>query len=171
MNDPLYQILLERSWRRELTPQEKAQLRAFLATHPEAAVDWQAEATLTGALRHLPNPPAPSNFTAQVMRAVELERTRHRPSMSWWEQWGRVFWPKAAWAAAAVLIGAVGFQQYRHFDRLRLARDLARIPVVAALPAPDTLQDFDAIRQFSRVSTAPGASPAVTDDELLAALQ
>ena len=56
-NDPLYHQLLEQSWRRKLTDAEEAGLRAWLAAHPEAQPDWDAEAGLSEALGALPNVP------------------------------------------------------------------------------------------------------------------
>src|SRR5262245_19120401 len=76
MNDELYNELLEASWRRKLTAEEEAQLRAWLVAHPEAQADWDEEALLTQQLERLPNAPLASNFTAQVMGKLELDLAR-----------------------------------------------------------------------------------------------
>ncbi len=72
-NDPTYNRLRELSWRRKLTGAEEAELRAWLAAHPDAQADWEAEAGLNAALGRLPDAPVPSNFTARVLQAVERE--------------------------------------------------------------------------------------------------
>lgn len=173
MSDSVYQELLETSWHRELTSQEAARLRAFLAEHPEAQADWQAEAALNGWLRRLPEPAVASNFTAQVMRAVQMDQLRNeRPMLARCQSWLRMLWPKAAWAAAALFLGTAALLEHRHLDRARLARDLASITVAAStLPSPEILQDFDAVRQLSLVPAASTGPAAVSDDEFLAALQ
>jgi hypothetical protein len=53
-NDSTCERWRELSWRRDLTPAEQAQLRVWLAGHPEALADWQAEAALNRALDQLP---------------------------------------------------------------------------------------------------------------------
>ena len=173
MSDSVYRELLETSWRRELTSQEAARLRAFLAEHPEAQADWQAEAALSGLLRRLPEPAVASNFTAQVLRAVQMGQLgNERPLVARWQTWLGHLWPKAAWAAAALFLGTAALLEHRHLDRVRLARDLTSITVVAsALPSPEVLQDFEAVRQLSLVPAAPTGAPTVSDDDFLAALQ
>ena len=87
-NDPIYNRLRELSWRRELTAAEEAELRAWLAAHPEAQADWEAEAGLNEALRQLPDAPVPSNFTARVLQAVEREAAlRERRRGARWRVW------------------------------------------------------------------------------------
>src|SRR6266581_310146 len=98
-NDPQYQRLLESSWRRELTEAEAAELRAWLAAHPEAQSDWMLEEGLNSALRGLSNAPVSSNFTARVVQAVERDVARRKPSI--WRRWQpRLRWiPRIALAA------------------------------------------------------------------------
>ena len=112
-NDPIYNRLRELSWRRKLTADEAAELRAWLATHPEAQADWEAEAGLNEALGRLPDVPVPSNFTARVLqassrkRAAELRRQRGK-----WQVWLRWRWlPKVAVAAVVLVAGLVSYQQ------------------------------------------------------------
>lgn len=174
MNDPVYQKLLETSWRRKLTPDEQARLQDFLSAHPEARADWQAQSALNGLLRQLPAAPLASNFTAQVLRAVAAEQTRRsrRSGLArWWEDWSKVLLPRAAWAGVALLLGLAATQEYRHLNRVRIARDLSQVPVVAELPAPEVFEDFDAIQQMCKVAVPPRSSAGVTDEDLLAALQ
>jgi negative regulator of sigma E activity len=173
MSDAEYQRLLEASWRRELTPDEQARLQIWLAARPEVQPDWQAEAALNGVLRKLPDAPLASNFTARVLRAVEAEqarRARRSPLAAWWEDWARVFAPKAAWAAVALLLGLAAWQEYRFLNRTSLAHELAKIPVSATLPSPDILRDFDSIRELSHLAVAAGGTQ-VSDKDLLTALE
>ena len=169
MNDATEQTLLEASWRRPLTPDEQARLRVWLAQHPEAVAGWQEESALSGLLEKLPEAPLASNFTAKVLRAVEAEQARRArsPFAVWWEGWQRSFSPKLAWAAVALLVGLAAVQEYHYVSRTRFARDLAKVPAVAVWPAPEVLQDFDSIQQFSHVPVPA----AVSDQELLTALE
>src|SRR5437667_12737472 len=92
MNDPVHNHLRELSWRRRLTSSEEAELRAWLAAHPEAQAQWEAEAGLNDALGLLPDAPLGSNFTARVLQAVQLEAaasTRHRRRLRL-ISWGRL---------------------------------------------------------------------------------
>ena len=70
-------------------------MRAWLAAHPEAQADWEAEAGLSEALGQLPDAPVPSNFTARVLQSVERESAaeRRRRSRKW------QLWPQLALAA------------------------------------------------------------------------
>src|SRR3974390_2327092 len=70
-NDPLSTRFRELSWRRKLSPAEAEEVRAWLAAHPEAQEDWDVETGLSEALDRLPNMPVATNFTVQVLRAVE----------------------------------------------------------------------------------------------------
>jgi anti-sigma factor RsiW len=171
MNDPEYQEMLETSWRRKLTSEEKARLEALLALRPEARAGWQTDAALTGGLRRLPEPVLASNFTSQVMRAIRAEQGPPEPAAAGWLDWLGRFRLKVAWAAVAVVLGTVAFQGYGHLKRARIAQALASIPVVSEVPAPEILQDFDAIQQFSHVAAAPSETQTISDEALLAALQ
>ena len=174
MIDPVYQKLIETSWRRELTPEEQARLQSCLSARPETEADWRTERALNQLLRELPNPPLASNFTARVLRAAEAEqgrRERRSRWAKWWEDWIRVVLPKAAWAGLALLLAGGGLHQYHSLTRARIARDLAKIPVVLTLPDPKALIDFEPIRQFSRVSHPAGRAETFSDDDLLKALQ
>ncbi len=173
MRDPTYLELLETSWRRPLTEAEKARLQALLSADPAAAADWRQDEAVDRLLHRLPEPALPSNFTAQVMRAVEAAGAPDAgwTWLSWYRGWARGVWPKVAWAAALALLATATLQGYRRLDRTRLVRDLAKLPAVATVPSPEVLRDFDAIRQLSLV-TPPAKEPAaLSDDDLLKALQ
>ena len=103
--DPTESRLRELSWRRPLTPAEHAELRAWLATHPEAAARWQEDLALNLVLEQLPPATVPSNFTERVMQELERDAARTertRPSGRPW--WQKVLLPRLA--TVAVLLGA-----------------------------------------------------------------
>jgi len=162
MNDSDYNRLREESRRRPLTPAEEADLRAWLATHPELRADWDADLALTKMLDRLPDAPVPSNFTARVLRQVECESaTVSRGQRSSWN-WLRSLLPKAAIAAVVLSAGLLAVHEHRFTRREQLAQSVATVSEIASLPSPEILQDFDTIRQMNQ-------QPA-GDQELLAAL-
>lgn len=150
-NDPVPEELRELIWRRNLTPAEAARWRAWLAAHPEAQADSEIEAALTEALGSLPDAPMPSNFTARVLQAAQLEDARRQRAASAWGKLLRVGWLTRA-AAFAVVLG-LGLLSFEHIQDLRkqneLAHRLSSIGVVPDPPRPEALEDFKAIRQFS----------------------
>ena len=75
-DDPLENPGNELTWRRKLNASEEARLRAWLRTYPEAQAQFESETALNEALDSLPNAPVASNFTARVLQAVELEKSR-----------------------------------------------------------------------------------------------
>lgn len=164
-NDPIYNRLRELSWRRKLSAAEEAELRAWLAAHPEAHVDWQAEAGLNASLSWLPDVPVPSNFTARVLQAVEREAVAElRRPQGKWLTWLRLRWlPKAAFAAIVVGAGLLSYHQVQAAHRKQMVESVAAVSAVSSLPGPDILKDFDAIR-------ALGPAP-VCDEQLLLVLQ
>jgi len=162
-HDPVYSRLRETSWRRELTDAEQAELRAFLASHPEALADWEAESGLNAGLKRLPEAPVSSNFTARVLQAVELESAaaqRGRPRLLTKTWWWRVFLPRTAVAMVVVLAGWFGYDRYKIEQRQKIANGLAVVATVQKPPRTEVLQDFEAIRGLS--------SRPVADEELLA---
>jgi anti-sigma factor RsiW len=164
-NDPIYNHLREVSWRQKLTNAEEAELRTWLATHPEAQADWQAEAGLNAGLGRLPDAPVPSNFTARVLQAVEREAVAElrRPQGNWltwlWLRW----LPRAAFAAIFVGVGLLSFREVQTVHRKKMVESVAAVSAVSSLPSPDILKDFDAIRALN-----PTPAP---DEQLLAVLQ
>lgn len=164
MNDPLYHRLRESGWRRKLTPAEEAELRPWLAAHPEMQADWDDETALNEIMGRLPDCPVPSNFTARVMQAVEKEvSARPAPRAARWQWIRRALLPNAV--AAALVLGLVLVSREQRVVRQRseLARGVAAVSNVASIPDPQLLQDFDAIRSLGQ------APPA--DDELIALLK
>jgi anti-sigma factor RsiW len=165
MNDDLvYQRLREIGWRRELTEDERAELSAWLAAHPEVRNDWENEAALNELLARLPDTPVPSNFTARVLEAAErFDATSHgerAPRRIW--VW-RVLVPR--FTMVIVLIGAGLFAYQRHAlaQRVELAKSVVIVAQVHALPSPPVLQDYEVIRRL--LPTPPA------DKDLLALMQ
>ena len=161
--DPVYNRLRDASWRRELTDAERAELRAYLAEHPEARADWEAEAGLNAGLKRLPDAPVSSNFTSRVLQAVERESVatdrehpRTRTRIWWW----RVFVPRTAVALVVIGAGWFGYERYRVVQRDKLVTGLAVVATVESPPSAEVLENFEAIRSLS-------ATPAA-DEELLA---
>lgn len=157
--DPVYQRLRERSWRRPLTAAEQAELRAWLAAHPEAQAEAEAEVALNQALALLPEAPVPSNFTARLWQTIERDDvTKHRapaPRRTWW--W-RVFVPR--FAVATVVVGT-GLLVYRHNESVQQVEFVKSFLAVASpsLADPKVIEDFEVICQLS--------PPTAADEELL----
>jgi len=167
MNDDQFQQLIEQAQRRPLGADEERQLRAFLAAHTEKQAAWDEEAALNRLLARLPDAPVPSNFTAQVLAAVEREQaaTSRAPQPAW-TNWLRLLrWRPAALVATLVLAGLIPFFTERHRvqQRAQLARSLAAVAPVAKVPTVEMLQDFEAIRRLGQRARA--------DEDLLALFQ
>ena len=161
-HDPLYHRLCELGWRRKLTGAEEAELRAYLAAHPDVQADWDAEAVLGDVLNRIPDAPLPSNFTSRVIHAVERDQTGLDPEPRRGWSW-RVFLPRLAVAVGVACLGLFASQRYAGIQRARLARNVAAVLSVQPPPSPQLLADFDAIRRLNR--TPP------PDEELLALLK
>lgn len=164
-NDPINDQLRELSWRRQLTGAEEEQVRAWLAAHPEARADWEVEAGLNAALGQLRDVSVPSNFTARVVQAAEREAAAGRQQPGWkWGDWLRLRWlPRVALTASVASAVLVCCLVVQDAQRKRLGVSVAVVSTVPALPSPDILKDYDAIR---------ASNPTVTADEkLLAVLQ
>jgi anti-sigma factor RsiW len=164
-NDPIRDHWRELSWRNQLSEADKAQLRAWLAAHPEAQAEWEEDVRLNAALGRLPDVPVPSNFTARVLQAVQLEAAAEARRPGWrWGSWLRLGWvPKVALAATTVCAVVVSCLVIQDGQRKTMAESVAAVSAVSSLPSPEILKDFDAIR---------AANPAPLPDEtLLAVLQ
>jgi anti-sigma factor RsiW len=166
INDPLYNRLRDLVWRGKLSAAGETELRAWLAAHPEAQEEWQVEAGLSEVLSRLPDAPVPTNFTARVLRAVELEaaaaeRDKSHRAPKW--LWPRRWLSRAALAAVIVGAGLFSLHEARTVRRSELAQSVAAVSEASSLPSPEILKDFEAIRALNQ---APAA-----DEELLALLQ
>lgn len=142
-------------WRRKLSAAERAKLRA----QPEL----ELEARLTAALAKIPDAPVPSNLTARVLNAIELEEKQNSDPRIWALNW-RLLWPRVAAVAAVFIFAGVGFQRYEaKAHRLELAKSIARVTVAQPPPSVEALENLDAIQRMSQ--------PVHADGDLLAALQ
>lgn len=166
MNDRQAQTWQQILWRRPLSPAEAQQLQAQTAQNPELAETLETEAALTDLLARLPDAPVPSNFTAQVLQAIEAEPTGS--AVPWaaalnWRQ--RLGWlaPRLAWAMVLAVAAGLGWNQYHISRRAQAMAGVVPVLQAAALPDPRLLQDFEAILELSEL-------PSVTDLELLHAL-
>jgi anti-sigma factor RsiW len=165
MNQSEYNQLKEKSWQGKLTTAEQAELRAWLAEHPELADDWLLEANLTEAIQRLPDVPVPSNFTARVLQAVEREgATQSRPRLPAWKWFLHSLVPGTAMAAVLLGLGIFTYHEHRQAEqRAELVQGVKVVADVPSLPSPEVLQNFDTIRQMG---TTPGPDP-----ELIALLK
>ena len=141
----------ESLWRRKLTAEERATLRA----QPEL----QAEARLTAALAKISDAPMPSNFTARVLAAIELEEksaARSRPGWNW-----RSLFPRLAVATVVLVFIGVSLQRYElNSQRTALAKTLVQV-ASAQPPGVDALENLDAIQAMSQSAHADGTLLAV----------
>jgi hypothetical protein len=153
MNDPLYNQFRESNWRRKLAPGEEAELRAWLAAHPEMESEWEVEAGLTEALGRLPDAAVPSNFTARVLSRVgdlEYEAAGSRLPESGWRWAWRVVVPKTVFATIVLGMGLFLYERQQAVRRVEFGRNLATVSGVMAVPDPELLKDFEAIRQLDQ---------------------
>ncbi|MCX8091993.1 MAG: hypothetical protein N3I86_13840 [Verrucomicrobiae bacterium] len=152
-------------WRRTLSEAERARLRAWLEAHPEARDDFELERGLTEMLARLPDTPAPSNFSARVLQAVERETPARGAAR--WSEWVASSWrrwlPRAAVATLVLGAGVFWFQHHQARQQAEWRRSLTLIAALPAVPSPQALEDFEVVRQLSR--TPPW------DEELLALMQ
>lgn len=140
-------------WRRKLTDAERNALR------PELKLDVR----LTDAIGKIPDAPVPSNFTARVMNAVELEEAQAERSRGWALNWRRL-WPRVAVAAAVLIFAGVSIQRYEtHSQRTVRAKNSVLLASLQPPPSVEALENLDAIQRMSQTAHADG--------ELLAALQ
>ena len=155
-NYPIFERWRERSWRRKLTSAERAELRAWLAAHPEAQAEWETEMALNDVLDQLPDAPVASNFTARAVAAVEREKagaSRSRPAWTW----GR-WLPKMAVAAVVLSAGLFTYHESVAARRAKMAHSVEVVSKVSLLPSPAILEDFVAIQ---RLTPAPAADEAL----------
>jgi anti-sigma factor RsiW len=143
-NDPVYRRLLELSWRGKLSPAEEAELRAWVAKHPESQADWEAERALSTALCQMPDAPVASNFTARVLQAVEREQER-QPSRLVWR-----FLPRLGFAVLAVSLGFVAYSQTVNARHARYAQSVEAVSDITPTLSPEILENYEAIRALNQ---------------------
>src|SRR4030095_14976512 len=104
-------------------------------------------------LRQLPDAPLSSNFTSQVLRAVEMEQARPeraRPSLlAWCGDWMRRHLPQTVSVLLLFVLAAAGVQQYRSYSRKQVAESVGKFySVTMAFPKPEVFEDFEVIHQL-----------------------
>ena len=167
MNDPVYNEFLATAAQRKLTGEEEARLQAHLAGHPELQAAWEEEAGLNRLIEQLPAVPVSSNFTAQVLLALDRENgAPSRPSIAgWWQRWGWLeLTPRVALAGLVLGAGLLASWQHQVSHRTELAKDLSGLDGVARVPTVEMLKNFEAINRLTQ-------APQTADLELLAALK
>jgi anti-sigma factor RsiW len=165
MNGSEYEDLRAASLQRSLSPEEASRLQQHLSQHPRELAEWEEDQGLNRLLSTLPAIRPASNFTSQVLQRVALEerqqeRATARPRPGIMPSWLR----RLAFAAVALGVGTLSYEQYQASVRQERARSLATISGMASLPGPELLRDFDAIQSLN-------LWPQDVDLDLLAALQ
>jgi hypothetical protein len=165
MQDVDYQNLRETGWRRPLTAAEVERLRAILAAKPALQAQWDEDTGLNRLLERMPAARVSSNFTARVVEATRRAERKH----DWSERLAPFRWlsrhwmPRIALGLAMLCCGVFSFREYQAVHRAQMARELANVTRLAALPPVEWMKDFDTINRLNKV--------AVADDDLLAALR
>ncbi len=169
MNEIELQQLLDIAWRRPLTPDEEASLRAWCQAHPAAAPAIESEVEVARAMHRLPAVEVPSNFVSRVWQGVEREESKAARAAGSGVRLRlprllRAWMPRLAVAGVVGLLGTAAWLRHESLLRTEIAHDLAALSAAADLPDPGMLEEFDAVRIMAE------SSPQV-DLELLAALQ
>jgi anti-sigma factor RsiW len=161
MSDVRKDELVRLSMKAELTPDEELKLQACFAANPPLQAEWEQERALSRALQSLPDAPVSSNFTSRVLQATEMEERRGSRERD--RSWLRNFMPRLSWALAVAVFALAGIYEYRAVKRTQFANQVRRLDL-AHVPAPDVLEDFEAINQLRQVAVT-------SDEELLKAFQ
>ena len=140
---------------------------------PDCRAADEIEARLNRLLQRLPDAPLSSNFTARVLSQARLE-AGNKAARLWiagWEWFSDAVWatgaaPRLAVAAGVVFLSVLTVNQYRAFARAEVARSVAVVSNLAALPSVDVLMHFDAINRLPEIPQS-----REVDVELLAALK
>lgn len=170
MNEPL-EKWREIIWRRDLTPEEAAEVERWVALHPDRASEWHLERALAQALRQMPVVEPRPGFTRRVLAVVEQLPSRSR---AWWLAWldrvgttpvlARRVVIASGLAVVVLVAGAVYYHGHRQKAHLvRTAEVLSK--TASALPVT-VLADYDVILKLGSIRS--GYQP---DYELLALLQ
>ncbi len=155
---PISDELRELLWRRSLSDAER--LRA--GDRPETQAELELEARLNAALEQLPAAPVPSNFTARVLQAIDLEASR--PADRGW-RWALPRWmPRLAVTAAVVAVSALSWQHHEVVkQRFALARSVVAVAESSALPGVEALKNYEVIQRMGEAQQP--------DEKLLALMQ
>lgn len=170
MNEPIDKWR-EIIWRRDLTPEEAAELERWVALHPDRASEWHLERALAQALRQMPVVEPRPGFTGRVLAAVAQHRGRSRARwLAWFDlvsvPLGRARRVVLASGLAVVVLvaGAVYYQWHR--QKTHLVRTAEVLSQTASVLPVTVLADYDVILKLGSIRS--GYQP---DYELLALLQ
>ncbi len=150
---------------------ERSLVSSVSTRTPDERAALDSELALEQLLAALPQPTVSSNLAARVLAEVARESSamgsarNHRWSWSFPRLWAR-FGPRSfAWGLGlSVLLVAAVLQSSVHNRRL-MAREVAEMGAVTAIPGVDVLRNFDAISALSA-----GVQVHPTDVDLMAAM-
>lgn len=123
----------------------------FGALNSEQQVELEAELALDNLLGMLPVAVAPTNLEARVLEEVAREDRASRADGRFWLSRLASLWTRRAGLrplgiGLAAMLAVVGVVSQRSLERrLLLAREVAEVTEVAAIPGVDALRNFDAI--------------------------
>ena len=158
----------EAGLRQPLTGEERARLREEIKRHPALKKALAEDVALNACLRQLPARPLSSNFTHQVLCAIQQNpqvAPEPRPLFQWLA-WPWRYHRMARVAMVGVALACIGLSihVYQDHSRARFARSVAEMGRISNALNPEVLKDFEAIYRLQQV-------PVTVDEELLAALQ
>lgn len=163
MNESHIKELIEISWRRRLTEQERREIGEWLDRHPARRAEYEQALAAGQALAQLPDAAVPSNFMSRVWDGVAAAERERTPAPA--PRWGWRLWlPRLATGMAALLLVAGGWWHYAATQRAELAQGVMAAADTAETLDPAMLRDFDALQVMTEAS-------ASVDEELLTALQ
>lgn len=160
--------ILATAARRPLCAEETREWQAWLAScPPEERPRWEEEMRLNQLLAGLMQTPAPSNFTARVLHALDRAEAARPAGLEpkSLNLWGRLLRPWALGAAALALAAVVLHLQQQARAREQVVHS-AEVIVATATEVP-TLQ---MLRDFEAIYALP-AEPPPSVAELEAALE
>jgi anti-sigma factor RsiW len=164
MSLPNQEKLLDALRSGKLTAAEEVQLEACLAQDPTLRAACEEDGALNHLLSSLPDAPVSTNFTAQVLHAVE-SLDRPAPRGSSWFPWRVQNWAlKLAVVTLAISAGFWSFVQQQAATRRERASTLVQVTSLAQDTPLEVFQNFDVIERLNQV-------PHDVDRELIAALQ
>ena len=164
MNEAKFKLWLEEGWRGPLPEDQQRDLDKFLAAHPDLREEWESGRRLTQALSALPDIPVPSNFMVLIDKGMEASSAPSRRARGpWLWRWLPASpWLRAGTGLAALTLALLGVHEYQIRSELQMARSVAAVSTLAAVPKMDWLENFDAIHEMAK-------APQV-DEELVSLL-
>lgn len=158
----------EAGLRQPLTCEERARIQAEIRRNPALKEALAEDVALNTCLRQLPAKPLSSNFTHQILCAIQQKPHAARTPRLFlqWLDWPWKYHGMARFTAAGVALLCIGLSihVYQDHSRVRFARSVAEMGRASNALNPEVLKDFEAIYRLRQV-------PVAVDEELLAALQ